>query len=216
MVPNVFPNVRSPYNVMTVTNETTPGAVTITLAEGFYTGVELATAINAALVLAGNTDVTIAFTNINTIQTQFEATNASVTDTYTITMNPGLGRLLGTDTVTLAPTDVTGLGQPNLSGVRLVHIKSEKLGHSMGLHSSDNITHDMCVSVPFDNTVVYGGVAIWAPQDTISSVLDMAFDVCLSNGVDISLWDEQMLPLTLPSNFELELQFKIVHSVTPV
>ena len=85
----------------------------------------------------------------------------------------------------------------------------------MGLHSVDNVTHDMCVSVPFHD-VVYGGVAHWDPPDKESQMLDMAFDICLANGVDISLWDEEMLPLDLPENLPIEMQFKIIHGVTAI
>ena len=223
MVPNVFPNVRAPYNTFTVENVTTPGGViTVTIPEQFYSGTELAAAINVELVALGLTDLTVTFVNITAVQTQFRITNASATETYSITMSTvdTIGRVLGLPTTAsiqgqflIVPLEVVNMGEPNLAGVRLVHIKSEKLGHSMGMHSVDRTTHDMCVSVPFHD-VVYGGVAHWAPADKDSSMLDMAFDICLANGVDISLWDEDMLPLDLPENLPIEMQFKIIHGMT--
>lgn len=221
MVPNVFDNARAPYNTFTVENITTPGGViTVTIPEQFYNGTELATAINVALTAAGLTDLTVTFVNITAVQTQFRITNASATDTYSINMSTDdtIGRLLGLPTTAVAgqffivALEVLNMGEPNLAGVRLVHIKSEKFGHSMGIHSVDSTTHDMCVSVPFHD-VVYGGVAHYEPNDTKASVLDMAFDICISNGVTISLWDEQMLPLTVPTNLDVELQFKIIHGM---
>ena len=217
MVPNVFDNVRAPYNTFTVENATTPaGVITITVPEAFYNGTELAVAITTALAAAGFTDLTIAFISLTAVQTQFTITNASATETYNIIIPPrtSLGLLVGgvEDEFPIAPAQVIGFGEPNLAGVRIVHIKSEKFGHAMGLHSVDSTTHDMCVSVPFHD-VVYGGVAHYEPNDTLASVLDMAFDICISNGVTISLWDEQMLPLTVPVNLDVELQFKIIHGM---
>ena len=225
MVPNVFNNARAPYNTFTVENITTPGGIiTITIPEQFYDGTELATAINVALAAAGFGDLTVTFVNITAVQTQFRMTNASATETYSVTMSldDSVGRLLGPPASAnaagqffIAPAVVINFSEPNLAGVRLVHIKSEKFGHAMGIHSVDRTTHDLCVSVPFHN-VVYGGVAHFEPADTKSSVLDMAFDICISNGVTISLWDEQMLPLSVPANIDIELQFKIIHGLTAI
>lgn len=218
MVPNLFNNARAPYNTFTIQDVTAPGAVTqITIAEQFYTGGELVTAVNAALVAAGFPDVTLAFNAVTSINSQFVFTNANATQTYELELGElGLGWLVGTPySITLAPLGTSTQVSPNLAGVRVVHITSEKLGHSQGLHSSSGIPHDLCVSVPFDSTV-YGGVAFWQGADPALDKRDYGFNVNLSNGVDIKLWDSNMQPLILPQNCIVELQFKIIHSLDAV
>jgi hypothetical protein len=217
-VPNVFPNVRAPYNTFTIQDATNVGVVTtITIAEAFYTGTEVAAALNAALVAAGFTDVTFSYNSLNTNQSEFRVTNNSATIIYNIDVVGTLDRIVGVTPTTsatfpLAELTTTSFGRPNLAGERVVHIRSEKLGHTQGLHSESGMT-DLCVTIPLTSSAsAYGGIGTWSPNDKDSTRLDMQFDVNLANGVDVSLWDHRMLPLSLPSNFEIELQFKIIHS----
>lgn len=222
MVPNVFPNTRPPFSTFTIQDVTAAGPVVdITIPTAFYSGGELATQINVQLTAAGFPAVTFSFNAVTSIQNRFEILNASVTQTYEIDMADTLDRLVappadGTvGAFQIPPLTTIILAEPNLAGERMVHITSTKLGHAQTLHSAKSGTQDLCVSVPFHNTV-YGGVQHWDPADALTSKLDMAFDISLSNGLDLALWDSQMQPLALPSNFEIELQFKIVHSMNTV
>lgn len=218
MVPNVFPNVRAPYNTFTVTNITAAGPpITVIIPTGFYRGAELAAAIQNALAIAGAGDLTVAFVSLRAEQNQFQITNTSAVDTYQIDPT-SLERLLGVSGVGLrlpfqiAPLGVyTDYGEPNLAGERVVHIKSAKIGHTQALHSARQGTQDICLSVPL-HTTVYGGMADWQPSDIEASKLDNAFNISLANGLDVSLWDSELDPLTLPANHEIELQFKVIHS----
>lgn len=220
MVPNIFNNARSPYNGFTIQDITTPGVViNEQIPIGFYSGAELATAVNLVLVALGMGDLTLVYVAINAVQNRFQWVNVSATVTFELNVTGQMDRLIGiapstnstTGIITILPATTVVSGTPNLAGERIVHIKSEKLGHSMGIHSAENSTQDMCLSVPLHETK-YGGVAHWAPSDGLASALDMAFDITLSNGLDISLWDNNMEPLSLPANHEIELQFKIIHS----
>jgi hypothetical protein len=218
MVPNVFNNIRAPYNTFTV--QIGAGIVqTVTIPDGFYEGAGLATAINTQLVALGTsvTTLTFAFFAVTNVQNRFRAISTDAQQIQLV-LNGTLDRILGdtptanlTGTTTIIPANTTvQFSEPNLAGERLVHIQSEKIGHSMAVTSAQPGTVDLAITVPFHD-VVYGGMGHWAPADINSSRLDMAFSICLSNGVDISLWDSQMNPLSLPSNHEIELQCKIIH-----
>jgi len=223
IVPNVFPNVRAPNNTIRISQDGGGTFLTLTIAEGFYTGPELATAINAQwLAAAGNTDVAFSFVALTAAQGEFRVTvnSANVVIIEALTLD-NLGINLGVDlilplTIPAATPSTVSLGEPNLAGERVVHITSEKLGHTMGGHSSAPSAVDLCLSVPMTGaTAVYGGTGVWQPSDSETSKLDMAFDINLANGVEISLWDSRFRPLTLPDNLAIELQLKIVHAFPP-
>lgn len=213
LVPNIFPNVKAPYNTFTVSGDPFAVAVTFTIPPGFYSATDLVTVLNALIPLA----LVFAYIPLTGVQNAFTLVNNEAI-AYRVSVDGALGRYLGippnepivgVNEVELAPAQTITFGEPNLGGERMVHLKSEKLGHSNAMMTADQTTQDVMLSVPLHDTP-YGGVARYTGETTEASQLQAAFDVQLDK-VDLSLWDTDLNPLELPDNHHIELQFRMIH-----
>lgn len=207
--PNVFPNVKAPYNTFTVSltiAATTTAVLTVT--PGQYSASSLVAAINGQLgEFASITDLTISQQSSGL----FLFTNTSGTETYTVNLtNLNIGRMVGAiASVVVAPASATTLSYlPNLAGERLVHIKSEKLGPSNLLHSRNGRAKvdDVAFTIPLNETP-YGGTACYKPGDSQVSDVEFVWDQNISS-LDIQLLDDELNPLSLPPNYAVELVLK--------
>jgi len=215
MIPNLFPNVRAPYNTYLI------GATTVTIAEGFYTGAELAAALNTATTAAGFPGLVWVFEQVpgTSLMTRFTLTQNAAGPTLVTVNYTNIGKILGElewpgfslvdFTISMSITDVAIWNFPDLGGEKIVHVKSEKLGHQHGSMSVSDHTEDLVLTIPLHN-VIYGEMAHWAANDTKMGGIDCNFDVDLHT-VDVSLWDSLNEPLILPETFTVELQFKVIH-----
>ena len=224
LVPNVFPNVKAPYNTYCLSISPFVIDVEVTVPPGFYSATDLVTVLNALNTSSGAPGLVFAYIPLTGVQNAFTLENTTGT-AYRV----GWGGLCGTfiprylgippnetilgtgvpKQVELAAAQTITFGEPNLGGERMVHLKSEKLGHSNAMMTADQTTQDVMLSVPLHDTP-YGGVARYTGESVEASKLEAAFDVQLDK-VDLSLWDIDLNPLELPDNHHIELQFRMVH-----
>jgi hypothetical protein len=226
LVPNVFPNVKAPYNTFSLSGDPFAIAVTVTIPPGFYSATDLVTVLNGLMNGHGVPGLVFAYIPLTSVQNAFTLVNGEAiayrisvggtvaNPTGTQAINRYLGvppnePIVGSNEVELAPGQTITFGEPNLGGERIVHVKSEKLGHSNAMMTADQTTQDVMLSVPLHDTP-YGGVARYTGESTEASQLQAAFDVQLDK-VDLSLWDADLNPLELPDNHHIELQFRMVH-----
>jgi hypothetical protein len=226
LVPNVFPNVKAPYNTYSLSGDPFAIALTITIPPGFYSATDLVTvmnALNTAALVPGLvfsyiplTGVQNAFTLVNNEAIAYRVsvggTVANPDSTQALARYLGIPPnepIVGSNEVELAVAQTITFGEPNLGGERMVHLKSEKLGHSNAMMTADATTQDVMLSIPLHDTP-YGGVARYTGESVEASKLEAAFDVQLDK-VDLSLWDTDLNPLELPDNHHIELQFRMVH-----
>jgi hypothetical protein len=216
LVPNVFPNVKAPYNTYFLQPSPPGGAVTeITVPPAFYSATDMVTVLNAVNILNGHGDIVFDYIPFTGVQNVFTIENQSL-NVYRV--GGSIERYLGTPknatflddgSFTIPAGNTVFLGEPNLGGERIVHLKSEKLGHANAMMTADATTQDVMLSVPLHDTP-YGGVARYTGESTEASQLQASFDVQLDK-VDLSLWDADLNPLELPDNHHIELQFRMVH-----
>jgi hypothetical protein len=206
--PNVFPNVKAVYATFTLAENADP-AVTMTVPVNQYTSATLAIALTTEVQL---TFPDVSFT-VDSATGKFVMSNADAADTYTATFTlDNMGHVLGVDGSVTAPAlgSVTMPYIPNLAGERLVHIKSEKLGHSNMLSSKSGNPEDIVFTIPLHD-VQYGGMGCWQPGDHILGDQDFKWDLHIDT-FSVTLLDENLDRLELPINYSLELQFKVYHA----
>jgi len=203
--PNIFPNVKTKYTTFSLEDDQGGGDVQLVIPAGQYSVTTLITAVNTQL----GADVTLAVNS----QGFITATNNHAVFVYTLHVtNDNLGHVVGqtVDLVIQPLTTETMPQPPNLGGERMVHLKSEKLGHSNMLSSKSGNPEDVVFSVPLHN-VEYGGMGCWQPGDHILGDQDFKWDLHIDQ-FSITLLDADLEPLPLPINYNVEMVFKVYHA----
>jgi hypothetical protein len=207
-IPNVVYNINSNNNVL-VLGDSAPADITLTITEGQYSLTELISAIETAWTASAGIGVlTITEDNITNKLTFANGSNIklyNIEDMSTSTMSPYLGIL---NTVALASsTEATGL--PDLSGLKIVYIKSKFLSDNDVLHDSgDNIRPIFC-SVPC--SVAYGSILYYEPNDTELTSVNFGQGKKISGNVDIQLLDQNFNEIDL-KGLDAEIEFKLYHT----
>jgi len=215
-VPNIFPNIKAPYNTFTIQRNADP-VVTITIAPGQYSidGVDypnIETTINTAILATSiGADLEISY---STVQSLFSFVSATG-DTLTITVNKGnIGQPLGFDVVDSfqligAEASKTADAFPDLGGERVVLIKCTRLAPNNMVHFQQSSRADILFTVPLHNTV-YGNTACYTPGDHI--IGDVVYERSVQTDLlEFQLLDSELRPLTLPFNWHVHMCFKIHH-----
>lgn len=202
--PNVFPNVKVGLNTANLGNNG-GGSLPFTISTAQYSITELVQALNNLAL----PDITWAVNSTGYIT--IENTSAVNVSNFYFT-NSNLGKIVGAveQTDVAALTTVTLPFLPNLGGERLIHIKSEKLGHSNMLTSKGQPPEDIVFTIPLHN-VAYGGMGCWQPGDHVLGSSDFKWDVHIST-LTITLLDADLNPISLPANYNVELIFKVHHN----
>jgi hypothetical protein len=207
--PNIFPNVKAPYNVITLASG--GPAIPVTVPPGQYTATGLAATINA---LAFPTFPWMTFTV--DASGYFVLNNAHATFLTSVSLVGGIRNVIGppntgnTYTAT-ALSSVTFDNLPNLGGEKLIHIKSERLGIQNMLHSRPNVSKvaDIAFTVSLHDTE-YGGTACYEPGDNVMSDIEFTWDQHI-DVVDLQILDAELNPLSLPPNYSIDLLLKGYH-----
>lgn len=159
--PNVFPNITTGVDDIFKFQETGQVAQSITIAQGFYTATELASALQTAInlvLVAGSVAITI---NTNTLKFifTFTSTTASIlTSAAGNTMAPRIGVIDGATDVAAYTSEVA----MSLQGLTEVFLVSKNVAPSNMIRSLGTVIHTV-TNIPI--TAPFGGMNVFNSQD---------------------------------------------------
>ena len=206
-VPNIFPNVKAPYNTVSVQDNGVGFAIIKTLTPGQYSATNFFAALN---ILFTPDNLVFSSTPDDSGRVRITSTDAAIKNMFFTADN--LGRLVGQTTQLDVPAGgVVDTAWPrNLAGERVVHLKSKVLSPHFACNTKTVGISDVFVSVPMDRAA-YGDIQVYEAGGSDLVDLEYLGDRSL-NSIDVTVMDEQFQPLPLPPNVEIVIKCKVYHS----
>ena len=95
-----------------------------------------------------------------------------------------------------------------------MHIRSKRLAAINMVHSKRNQSSnaDVCFTVPLVNYAEYGATYCYQPGESLLADIEYVGDGSSLNRVDIQLLDDELVPLSLPENYSVEIMLKGYHA----
>lgn len=201
---NLFPNVASYENVLSLTVGGTPYNVTIPA--GFYQADLFLNTVKDAITAQTPTTCTDATYDPFTYQVTLVCT-----DPFTVlstTSEKSLNWKVGSSSLFTEPEALTwtGEGVLNLSGVTHLHIDSEALANSNAVDSDQHVRSTIAI-IPVNSD--YGSFTHWQSSSHLLTMVSYERDRSVG-AIDITLRDHSGTVLELPSNAEVAIEFMVV------